>query len=297
MALWPNLVALNIGVQVMNALMLPAVLGVLAALAMKALPHAHRPGGPYLWLVVAVCTLTGGGRSAGRHFRHRPAGLASIGRDPEECMRNVPFEIRPIAGALGAELRGVDLAAELPDATIAAIRQALLDHLVIFFRDQDLPPERFLALARRFGTPIEYPFVKGIEGFPEIINVAKLEHETVNFGGVWHSDTTYLQEPPMATLLVAREVPEAGGDTLFANQYLAYETLSEKLRGLLAGLRACPVRPRPMQAERARTASAPTAAPRRASCWRRSIRWYARIRRPDARRSMSIAHIPSASPA
>jgi taurine dioxygenase len=112
----------------------------------------------------------------------------------------------------------------------------LLDHLVIFFRDQDLPPERFLALARRFGTPIEYPFVKGIEGFPEIINVAKLEHETVNFGGVWHADTTYLQEPPMATLLVAREVPDSGGDTLFANQYLAYETLSEKLRGLLAGL-------------------------------------------------------------
>jgi taurine dioxygenase len=152
-------------------------------------------------------------------------------------MPNVPFEIKPIAGALGAELRGVDLAEELTDATIGAIRQALLDHLVIFFRDQDLPPKRFLALARRFGTPIEYPFVKGIEGFPEIINVAKLEDETVNFGGVWHSDTTYLQEPPMATLLVAREVPEAGGDTLFANQYLAYDTLSEKLRGLLAGLR------------------------------------------------------------
>ena len=104
-------------------------------------------------------------------------------------MRNAPFEVHPIAGALGAELRGVNLAEDLPDATIGAIRQALLDHLVIFFRDQDLPPERFLSLARRFGTPIEYPFVKGIEGFPEIINVAKLEHETVNFGGVWHSDT------------------------------------------------------------------------------------------------------------
>jgi len=152
-------------------------------------------------------------------------------------MRNAPFEIRPIAGALGAELRGVDLADDLPDAKIHAMRRALLDHLVIFFRDQDLPPARFLALARCFGTPIEYPFVKGIEGFPEIINVAKLEHETVNFGGVWHSDTTYLQEPPMATLLVAREVPVAGGDTLFANQYLAYETLSPKLREVLAGLR------------------------------------------------------------
>ena len=152
-------------------------------------------------------------------------------------MRNAPFEVRPIAGALGAELHGVDLARDLADATVGAIRQALLDHLVIFFRDQELSPERFLSLARRFGTAIEYPFVKGIDGFPEIINVTKLEHETINFGGVWHSDTTYLEEPPMATLLVAREVPDAGGDTLFANQYLAYETLSEKLRGLLAGLR------------------------------------------------------------
>jgi taurine dioxygenase len=152
-------------------------------------------------------------------------------------MRNTVQKVQPIAGALGAEIAGGDLGDELSDATIAEIRRALLDHLVIFFRDQDLPPARFLALARRFGTPIEYPFVKGIEGFPEIINVAKLEHETVNFGGVWHADTTYLQEPPMATLLIARDVPKAGGDTLFANQYLAYETLSGKLQSLLAGLR------------------------------------------------------------
>ncbi len=152
-------------------------------------------------------------------------------------MRNPLLKVRPIAGALGAEIADVDLAGELSDAIVGAIRQALLQHLVIFFRDQDLPPARFLAFARRLGTPIEYPFVKGIEGYPEIINVAKLEHETVNFGGVWHADTTYLQEPPMATLLVAREVPEAGGDTLFANQYLAYETLSAKLRALLEGLR------------------------------------------------------------
>jgi taurine dioxygenase len=152
-------------------------------------------------------------------------------------MRNVAFEVRLIAGALGAELHGVDLCVELSAETIGAIRQALLDHGVIFFRDQDLPPDRLLALARRFGTPVEYPFLKGIEGFPEIITVSKLEDEKVNFGGVWHSDTTYLQEPPMATLLVAREVPEAGGDTIFANQYLAYETLSDGMKRLLAGLK------------------------------------------------------------
>ncbi len=152
-------------------------------------------------------------------------------------MRNAPFEIRPIAGAIGAELHGVDLAGSLSSETIGAIRHALLDHGVIFFRDQDLPPDRFLALARHFGTPVEYPFLKGIDGFPEIITVSKLEHETINFGGVWHSDTTYLHEPPMATLLVAREVPQAGGDTIFANQYLAYETLSDGMKRLLLGLR------------------------------------------------------------
>jgi len=146
------------------------------------------------------------------------------------------MEIRPVAGALGAEIHGVDLAQELGDNMVAAIRQALLDHLVIFFRDQSLSPERYLGFARRFGRTVEYPFVKGIDGFPEIIEVKKLETETVNFGGVWHSDTTYLQEPPLGSLLLAREVPPHGGDTIFANQYMAYEALSEGLRKTLDGL-------------------------------------------------------------
>jgi len=146
------------------------------------------------------------------------------------------IEVRPVAGAIGAEIHGVDLARDLDPVVVKAIRQAFLDHLVIFFRDQHLTAEQFLAVARRFGQPVEYPFVKGIEGFPEIITVAKLEHETVNFGGIWHSDTTYLQQPPMGTLLLAREVPPFGGDTLFANQYLAWETLSEGMKRLLDGL-------------------------------------------------------------
>src|SRR6266851_4524867 len=140
------------------------------------------------------------------------------------------ISIQPLAGAIGAEIDGVDLARELDADTIAAIRHAWLDHLAIFFRDQHLPPARLLALARRFGRPIEYPFVKGIEGFPEITPVIKLESEKTNFGGLWHSDTAYLDQPPMATMLIAREVPPFGGDTLFANLYLAYETLSEGMR-------------------------------------------------------------------
>src|SRR5216684_1908152 len=149
--------------------------------------------------------------------------------------RNSP-EIHPLAGAIGAEIAGVDLAGEIDDDTIAAIRRAWLDHLVIFFRGQDLQPARFLAFAQRFGKPIEYPFVRGIDGFPLITPVVKLAHERVNFGGLWHSDTAYLETPPMGTMLIAREVPPYGGDTLFANMYLAYEALSAGMRRLLDSL-------------------------------------------------------------
>ena len=146
------------------------------------------------------------------------------------------IEVHKIAGALGAEISGVDLARDLDADTVAEIRRVWLDNCVVFFRNQDLSPARFLALAQRFGEPIEYPFLKGLDGFPEIITVAKLEHEKINFGGVWHSDTSYLDVPPMATMLIAREVPPVGGDTLFANQYLAYETLSGGMKRLLDGL-------------------------------------------------------------
>jgi taurine dioxygenase len=149
-----------------------------------------------------------------------------------------PLRVEPIAGGLGAEITGVDLAKDLSDAAVVAIRRAWLEHLVVFFRDQDLPPARFLAFARRFGEPIEYPFVKGLDDFPEIIPVLKLEHERINFGGIWHSDTAYLDVPPMASMLVAREVPAAGGDTEFASMYLAYETLSDGMKRLLQDLRA-----------------------------------------------------------
>jgi taurine dioxygenase len=148
------------------------------------------------------------------------------------------IEVAPIAGALGAEITGVDLARDVPDEIMREIRRAWLEHLVVFFRDQDLELDAFLAFARRIGRPVEYPFVQGIAGYPEIIAVTKLPDETVNFGGIWHSDTVYLERPPMATLLVAREVPPAGGDTMFASMYAAYDALSPRMQELLAGLRA-----------------------------------------------------------
>ncbi len=148
------------------------------------------------------------------------------------------ISVMPIAEALGAEISGVDLRRPLDDATVAEIRRAFLAHLVVFFRGQDLDCAQFLEFARRFGRPVEYPFVKGIDGFPEIIEVLKREHETVNFGGIWHSDTAYQDAPPMGTMLIAREVPPSGGDTLFANQYRAYDTLSAEVKERLAGRRA-----------------------------------------------------------
>jgi taurine dioxygenase len=146
--------------------------------------------------------------------------------------------VRRSSGALGAEIAGIDLSAEFDDTLLSEIRRVLLDHLVVFFRDQDLTAAQFLAFARRFGTVAEYPFIAGLPDYPEVIEVKKLEHERVNFGGIWHSDTTYLEEPPMGSLLLAREVPQTGGDTLFANMYLAYETLSTGMRQLLERLSA-----------------------------------------------------------
>jgi taurine dioxygenase len=146
--------------------------------------------------------------------------------------------VKRLSGALGGLVSGVDLSQDIPPDLTAALRAALLEHQVIFFRDQSLTPAQFLRFARTMGTPVEYPFVKGIDGFAEIIEVNKLEHERTNFGGVWHTDTAYLEQPPMGTMLLARELPPFGGDTLFANQYLAFESLSPTLQSVLAGLRA-----------------------------------------------------------
>jgi taurine dioxygenase len=147
------------------------------------------------------------------------------------------LEVEPLAGAIGAVITGVDLA-DVDDVTVAEIRRLWLEHLVVFFRDQELDADAFLAFAWRIGEPVRYPFVKGFDTHPEIIEVAKLPHEVVNFGGIWHSDTVYLEQPPMATMLLAREIPPFGGDTMFANMYAAYETLSPAMRSLLDPLEA-----------------------------------------------------------
>ena len=168
---------------------------------------------------------------------------SSIGKNPTTVVDQVyrmsdyqHIRVEPISTALGAVIHGIDCRSDLPNSVVDEIRKAWLEHLVVFFQGQDLEPGEQLAFARRFGLPVKYPMLEGLSEFPEVVRVVKLSHEKNNFGGIWHSDTTYLEQPPIGALLLAREVPEVGGDTLFANMYLAYETLSTGLKNMLGRL-------------------------------------------------------------
>ncbi len=153
------------------------------------------------------------------------------------------FEVKPIAGALGAEVLGVDVRT-LNQAEFAELRRLWGEYLVLFMPGQSLTPEDHRRFADRFGEvdvePFVYPFLTPtVEGHPEILKILKEGGDrTINFGGLWHADVTYRARPHMAGILYAIETPPAGGDTMFANQYLAYETLSDGMKARLAGLRA-----------------------------------------------------------
>jgi len=148
------------------------------------------------------------------------------------------LDIRRVAGALGAEIAGVDLAGDLPDATIAAIRAALVEHGVVFFRDQRLTPGEQVRFGARFGPLNIHPYVAGMAAHPEVMEIVKEPADRVNFGGGWHSDMSFLERPAIGSILYAVEVPEFGGDTLFASQAAAYEALSPGLKATLEGLAA-----------------------------------------------------------
>ncbi len=143
------------------------------------------------------------------------------------------------AGACGAVISGIRLADDLDDDTIAEIRRALLDHGVVFFRGQSLTPDEQVAFSHRFGPYSPVPFVEPIAGHPEVIAVVRepSEQQGFAFGGVWHSDFSFLAQPPMGSILHALEVPPYGADTIWANQYLAYETLSPGLQATLRALK------------------------------------------------------------
>lgn len=150
----------------------------------------------------------------------------------------VDLDIKPLTGACGAEVFGVNIAHSLSDQTVAAIRNALLQHGVIFFRDQQLVPETHRAFTRRFGDVVVNPVYAHVEGYPDIMPVVKEANDKYIIGDTWHSDMSYMEVPPMGSLLYAREVPDVGGDTLFANMYLAYEMLPQVLKDMLEGRKA-----------------------------------------------------------
>ena len=148
------------------------------------------------------------------------------------------IEVRRLAGALGAEIFGPDLSADLDNETFDDIHQAFLDHQVIFFRNQTLTPQAQVRFGRRFGPLNIHPYVAGMADHPEVMEVIKEPQDRVNFGGGWHSDMSFLERPSIGSILYALEVPEFGGDTLFASQVAAYDALSDGLKATLDRLTA-----------------------------------------------------------
>ncbi|HJM90762.1 MAG: TauD/TfdA family dioxygenase [Alphaproteobacteria bacterium] len=146
------------------------------------------------------------------------------------------LDVEPLAGAMGAVIHGVDLTAELSNQAFDEIHQAFLEYKAVFFHSQDLDPHQQIAFARRFGPMTIYPFMEGLPEAPEAFEILKTETDVRNFGGGWHSDMSFTTKPPLGTMLYALEMPDAGGDTMFANTALAYDALSGGMKDMLDGL-------------------------------------------------------------
>jgi len=155
-------------------------------------------------------------------------------------------EIRPLTPTVGAEIRGIDLRAALSPEEVKTVQAALLEHLVVFFRNQDIAPRQQIAFARQFGEIGIPPFAPKYGDDPELI---VLDQVTPKGEGAdnWHSDNTFMAEPPLGSILKAVELPALGGDTCFASMYAAYEALSPPMRSWLDGLRAVHDITRPLQ--------------------------------------------------
>jgi len=146
--------------------------------------------------------------------------------------------IEAVTPGIGASVTGVSLATAEAE-TLLRLREALVAHQVLFIRDQELSPEALVALTERLGTILRVPYVEAMADYPDIIAVLKEaeERKISTFGGTWHSDFSFLERPPSFTLLHARELPRVGGDTLWASQYLAYESLSPAFQAMIEPLR------------------------------------------------------------
>jgi len=147
-------------------------------------------------------------------------------------------EIRPVSGGVGVEIANVDLAGNLSNSDFATIRDAFIEHGLVFFRDQNMTPEQHIAFAERWGEININRFFPRVEGYEQIAAVVKEKDQLGNIGGGWHTDHSYDQIPAMGSILLARETPPVGGDTLFACMYKAYNSLSDGLKKTLEGMNA-----------------------------------------------------------
>jgi taurine dioxygenase len=147
--------------------------------------------------------------------------------------------INPTSGSMGVEIHNVDLSNELSDSLFSEIRETFIEHGLIFFRDQELTPDDHLRFAKRWGEININRFFAKVEGYDQIAEVRKDPDQKINIGGAWHTDHSYDQVPAMGSILLAKETPKIGGDTLFANMYKAYETLSNGMKKTLETMKAC----------------------------------------------------------
>ena len=149
------------------------------------------------------------------------------------------IKLRPISGSLGTEVHGVNLA-DLDDETFSEIKQALLEYLVIFFRDQDISPDQQIAFGRRFGDLHIHPFIPSLPGHDEIIRLwaESGEEDNLRLANAWHPDLSYTNDPPLAAILRGIQVPSRGGDTMWVNLYKAYDTLSERMKEIIQDMTA-----------------------------------------------------------
>lgn len=158
-----------------------------------------------------------------------PLGHLAAERERLESLSWRAFDATPVAATIGAEIEGVHLGDELPDATVAELRQALLDYKVLCFRGQPITPAQHVAFARRFGELEVHPFIPANGQFPELVRFAK----SADVGGYengWHSDVSWRAEPSMAAVLYAVAVPPTGGDTVFADMCAAYDGLDDDVK-------------------------------------------------------------------
>ena len=148
------------------------------------------------------------------------------------------MQVRPLSGAGGAEIYGVDLSRELDNQTAEAVHDAFLEHVAIFFPNQQLDAPQMERFVRRFGDPLVHPYLKPVEGSRFVHELRKTPDQTVNFGNGWHADFTFLERPSLANALYARTTPDFGGDTVFINTAMAYDCLSDGMKRMLSGMNA-----------------------------------------------------------